>query len=149
MTGIRAVLVDIDGTTALNNSGRPWYGEGYEKRLHEDDVNQTVVDVLDALLYKGGFADHVLFVSGRAEIGREATMLWLSEHTFYVPDGHLADLFMRKDKDFRKDEIVKREIYDEHIRDVYDVRLALDDKPEMIDLWRSLDIPAWQVNEYR
>lgn len=149
MTGIRAVLVDIDGTTALNNTGRPWYGEGYEKRLHEDDVNQTVVDVLDALLYKGGFADHVLFVSGRAEIGREATSLWLSEHTYYPPDGVDATLLMRKDKDFRDDVTVKQEIYEEHIRDVYDVRLALDDKPELVTLWRSLGIPAWQVNEYR
>lgn len=149
MTLIRALLVDIDGTMAINNSGRPWYGEGYEKRLHEDSPNQILIDVLDALTYKGGFADKVLFVSGRAEVGRAATTAWLMDHTFYDPDGDDVELFMRADEDFRSDVEVKTEIYNEHIRGVYDVRLALDDKPELITLWRSLGIPAWQVNEYR
>lgn len=154
MSRIRALLVDIDGTLALNNSGRPWFGEGYEKRLHEDDVNHTVQKVVEALLFSANFADHVLFVSGRAEVGREATTLWLAEKAGFVLDDNpiLCDpisLFMRKDKDFRSDVEVKTEIYNDHIRDVYDVRLALDDKPELITLWRGLGIPAWQVNEYR
>lgn len=149
MTGIRALLVDIDGTIARNNSGRAWYGDGYEKRLHEDDVDTTVLAVIDALTYKAGFVDHVLFVSGRAEVGREATSLWLEEHTSYVPDGRMSDLFMREDGDYRPDEVIKREIYDRYIRDTFKVLLALDDKPSMVDLWRSLGIPAWQVNEYR
>lgn len=149
MTLIRALLVDMDGTMSLNNTGRPWYGDGYEKRLHEDTPNRTVIDVLDALTYKGGFVDHVVFVSGRAEVGRAATTTWLMDHTFYDPDGDDVDLFMRADEDFRSDVEVKTEIYNQNIRDVYDVRLALDDKPELIALWRSLGIPAWQVNEYR
>lgn len=151
MTGIRALLVDLDGTLALNESGRPWYGPGYEKRLHEDKVNHVVRKVINALVFprSGVFADEVLFVSGRAEVGREATLLWLAQECGYIMDEDAMSLFMRKDRDFRPDVEVKTEIYNEHIRDVYDVRLALDDKPELISLWRSLDIPAWQVNEYR
>lgn len=148
MSGVRAMIVDIDGTIARNNSGRPWYGQGYEARLHEDDVDQTVGRVVNALL-GGGLVDHVLFVSGRTEVGREATTRWLYDHTMFTVGHGEASLFMRRDGDYRPDHVIKREIYDEHIRDAYDVFLALDDRPEMIDLWRSLGIPAWQVNEYR
>jgi hypothetical protein len=55
---------------------------------------------------------------------------------------------MRRDKDFREDHVIKREIYEQHIRPYYKVLLALDDKPSILELWRSLDIPAWQVREY-
>lgn len=149
MTGIRALLVDMDGTLALNETGRPWYGDGYEHRLHEDQVNHTVATVINALAFGGDFVDHVLLVSGRAEVGREETMEWLDANLGYIVDEDPVSLFMRKDRDFRPDVEVKTEIYNDHIRGVYDVRLALDDKPELITLWRSLGIPAWQVNEYR
>lgn len=149
MTGVRAIIVDIDGTIARNNTGRPWYGEGFEKRVNEDDVDHAVRMAILALCFGGNFADHVLFVSGRMEVSREATSLWLNEAVGFIVDEDPVSLFMRKDRDFRPDVEVKTEIYNDHIRDVYDVRLALDDKPELIDLWRSLGIPAWQVNEYR
>lgn len=148
MSRATALIVDIDGTIARNNSGRPWYGDGYEKRLHEDDVDRAVETVVDSL-YDGRLVDEVLFVSGRAEAGRKATELWLGTHCGWeVPSGGFS-LLMRKDGDYRPDVVVKREMYDDYIRGAYNVFLALDDKPEMIDLWRSLDIPAWQVNEYR
>lgn len=148
MTGIRAAIVDLDGTLSLNNSGRPWYGAGYEKRLHEDDVNYTVERVMNAMVSRG-VVDHILFVSGRAEVGRAATSQWIFDNTYFTVGSESSSLFMRADGDFRPDHVIKREIYDEHIRDAYDVFVALDDRPEMIELWRSLDIPAWQVNEYR
>jgi hypothetical protein len=151
VTGIRAILVDIDGTIALNNSGRPWYGEGYEKRIYEDDVNDAVNSVITYLIEDGDdmtpFAEHILFVSGRMEAGRAETVRWLTRKARQYRNDYT--LLMRRDKDTRSDVEIKTEIYNEHIRGVYDVRLALDDKPELINLWRSLGIPAWQVNEYR
>lgn len=148
MTGIRAAIIDLDGTLSLNETGRPWYGPGYEERLHEDRVNRTVEDVVSAMV-SHGLVDHILFVSGRTEVGRAATSQWIYDNTAFTVGGGSASLFMRADGDYRPDHVVKREIYDEHIRDAYSVFVALDDRPEMIELWRSLDIPAWQVNEYR
>lgn len=151
MTLIRALLVDLDGTLALNNSGRPWYGDGYEKRIYEDDVNDTVNNVITYLIDSEDawvpFAEHILFVSGRMEVGRAETVRWLTDKARQYHNDYT--LFMRKDKDTRSDVVIKTEIYNEHIRDKFDVRLALDDKPELVTLWRSLGIPAWQVNEYR
>lgn len=149
MTGIPALIIDMDGTVALNETDRPWYGPGYEKRLHEDRVNEVLASVVYALFVDGDFANHLLFVSGRAEAGREATCEWIETNLGYVVDEDPVSLLMRKDKDNRSDVVVKTEIYNDHILGKFDVRLALDDKPELITLWRSLGIPAWQVNEYR
>lgn len=145
----KAIIVDIDGTLARNNSGRPWFGEGYEKRLHEDDVDPTVEKVL-AALYDGRFMDEVLFVSGRTFSGWAETAEWIFKHTGHSPrtDSDVR-LLMRADGDFRPDREVKLDLYNENIKGKYDVILALDDRPSIVDLWRSLDIPAWQVAEYR
>lgn len=148
MTGLKAMIVDIDGTAALNNSGRPWFGPGFERRVFEDDVN-TMVDTVVSALYRDGIVDAILFTTGRMEVARAETLRWIGTKVGWDLEDDGVELFMRKDGDFRPDHEVKREIYDEHIRHVYDVRLALDDKPSLIELWRSLDIPAWQVNEYR
>lgn len=151
MTLTRALLVDIDGTMALNNSGRPWYGDDYEKRVFEDDLNETVNRVITYLIDSGDdwvpFAEHILFVSGRAEVGRAETVRWLTSKASQYHNDYT--LLMRKDRDFRSDVEVKTEIYKEHILGKFDVLLALDDKPELITLWRGFGIPAWQVNEYR
>lgn len=151
MTRIKAIIVDLDGTLALNNSGRPWFGEGYEKRVFEDDVNDTVNNVITYLIDSEDawvpFAEHILFVSGRMEIGRSETVRWLTSKARQYHNDY--SLFMRADGDYRPDVEVKTDIYNAFIRDRFDVRLALDDKPELVTLWRSLGIPAWQVNEYR
>lgn len=153
MTGIRALLVDLDNTLALNESGRPWYGDGYEKRVYEDTVNDTVNGVITYLIDGDEedawvpFAEHILFVSGRMEVGRAETVRWLTDKARQYHNDY--SLFMRADGDYRPDVEVKTDIYNAFIRDKFDVRLALDDKPELITLWRSLGIPAWQVNEYR
>lgn len=147
---INAIICDIDGTIALNNSGRPWFGEGFEKRVVEDDVNPMVNKVLNAL-YGDGTVDAVLFVSGRMQVAQDATLRWLSVRAGWTfsRNSDYMNLFMRKDGDFRPDTEVKREIYDEFIAPRFNVLLALDDRPEIVDLWRSMDIPTWQVAEYR
>jgi hypothetical protein len=141
-----ALIVDMDNTISLNVTKRPWYGPGFEKRVFEDSVNEMVNHVASTL-WSEGVVDHVLFTSGRMEVGRKETTRWLLEKAGWGM-GPSVHLLMRKDKDTRPDHVVKREIYDEHIKPYYNVLLAMDDKPSILELWRSLDIPAWQVREY-
>lgn len=47
--------------------------------------------------------------------------------------------------DMRKDSIVKRELFDAHIRDVYDVHYVLDDRQQVVDMWRGLGLAVFQV----
>lgn len=67
-----------------------------------------------------------------------------------APGGVWADdalLLMRGQGDMRPDHAVKHELFNAHIRDAYDVLLALDDRDRVVALWRSLGIVCLQVDE--
>lgn len=132
----RAVLVDIDGTVALMDGRSPYD----MTRVGEDLPNDAVVDVVHAL-YVSGL--EVVFLSARNECAREATEAWLRK---YLRVGDIR-LFMRADDDYRKDAVVKRELFDRHIRHRYDIVAVLDDRKQVVDMWRSLGLTCLQVAE--
>jgi predicted kinase len=129
-----AVLVDIDGTVALHGTRSPFD----ETRVHEDRPNTPVITVVRALAKK----HWIVFASGRTEACRDATEKWLAERV-----GVEFDLYMRPAGDGRKDSIVKRELFDEHIRDQYDVRLVIDDRNQVVEMWRALGLTVLQCAE--
>lgn len=132
----RAVLVDIDGTVALMDGRSPYD----MTRVGEDLPNDAVVDVVQAL-YVSGL--EVVFLSARNECAREATEAWLRK---YLRVGGIR-LLMRADGDYRKDAVVKRELFDRHIRHRYDIVAVLDDRKQVVDMWRSLGLTCLQVAE--
>jgi len=52
---------------------------------------------------------------------------------------------MRNDSDTRCDTIVKREMYEEHIEPIYNVVAVFDDRNRVVDMWRELNLPVYQV----
>lgn len=132
----KTVLVDIDGTTAVMCARSPFD----ETRVHEDTPNQPVIDVVRAMADAG---HRVVFLSGRTAGCRDATDAWLRTHV--VPD--FDALFMRPVGDFRKDSTVKAELFDRHVRDSYDVTCVLDDRKQVVDMWRALGLTVLQVAE--
>jgi predicted kinase len=130
----KAVLVDIDGTTALMAARSPFD----ETRVHEDRPNVPVIAVIRAMEAAG---NAVVFLSGRTDACRAATHEWLLEHV-RVP---FRGLFMRPAGDMRKDAIVKRELFDRHIRDSYDVACVLDDRDQVVEMWRAMGLTCLQV----
>lgn len=129
-----AVIVDIDGTVAhmVGRSPYEWH------RVGEDEPDEVVVGlVYDFYTHLGC---EIIFVSGRDEVCREATKDWLN---WNVVEGF--HLYMRPEGDQRKDAIVKRELFDEHIRDNFNVRFVLDDRKQVVDMWRSLGLTCLQV----
>lgn len=130
----KAVLVDIDGTTALMCARSPFD----ETRVHEDRPNAPVITVIRAMAESG----HVIvFLSGRTDACRAATHEWLLQHV-RVP---FQGLHMRASGDGRKDAIVKRELFDRHVRDRYDVVCVLDDRDQVVAAWRELGLTCLQV----
>ena len=130
----KAVLVDIDGTTALMSARSPFD----ETRVHEDRPNVPVITVIRAMAAAG---NDVVFLSGRTDGCRTATHEWLCEH-LRIP---FQGLYMRAAGDFRKDAMVKRELFDRHIRDRYDVTCVLDDRDQVVAAWRELGLTCLQV----
>jgi hypothetical protein len=85
----------------------------------------------------------VVFLSGRTAGCYDATAQWLRNHVVADYDA----LHMRAVGDFRKDSIVKAELFDRHVRDAYDVTCVLDDRRQVVDMWRSLGLTVLQVAE--
>jgi predicted kinase len=132
----KAVLVDIDGTVALMGDRSPYD----EIRVADDLPNTRVIEVARALRGDGA---RIVFMSGRTEGCRPATERWLNQHV----GGQFDGPFMRAVGDSRKDSIVKGELFDQHVRDVYDVTCVLDDRQQVVDAWRAMGLTVLQVAE--
>lgn len=83
-----------------------------------------------------------IITSGRMDHTRR-DMLWAMQKHDLVPDL----LFMRRDKDQRKDSVVKREIYERDIAPFYDVRYVIDDRPAVVQGWRDLGLSVLHVTD--
>jgi predicted kinase len=128
-----AILVDVDGTLARMNGRGPfdWL------RVEEDEPVDTVIDIVDNECSSG---TKIIVMSGRDGICQPHTERWLDKHGIF----HDA-LFMRAAGDMRKDSIVKLELFNKHIRHNYRVKYVLDDRDQVVDMWRSLGLTCLQV----
>lgn len=127
-----AVMVDLDGTLAHHVDRSPFDFD----RVETDAVDQLVVDYLRRVRHEYV----VVAMSGRDGSCREATARWLNHHD--VPFDHL---YMRAADDTRKDWLVKRELFDRHVRAYFNVVLVLDDRDSVVRMWRRLGLTVWQV----
>lgn len=137
-----AIVVDIDGTLAHRVTDRSPYDW---QRVGEDAVDENVKQLLESFIgtrtsepKDGGLA--VILLSGRDGEAREETEKWLARNG--IP---YTDLFMRAEGDNRKDTEIKRELFDEHVRPYYDVRLVIDDRPSVCREWHRMGLTVWQV----
>lgn len=132
----KAVLVDVDGTVALMGDRGPFDWS----RVGVDTPNGPVISVVRALYAAG---HRIVVMSGRSDECRTDTETWLSEHLGVPCSGP----FMRAAGDFRKDAVVKRELFDTHVRDTYDVVCVLDDRDQVVEAWRAMGLTVFQVAE--
>ncbi|MDX3695027.1 AAA family ATPase [Streptomyces europaeiscabiei] len=130
-----AVMCDIDGTLALMDDRGPYDFA----RCGEDRLNAPVHHAL--LAFRAAYGARIVLLSGRSEDFRAQTEAWLARHA--VP---YDELRMRASADTRRDDIVKNELFDAHVRHRYNVRVSLDDRDRVVALWRRMGIPTWQVN---
>lgn len=130
------IMVDIDGTTALFPGKNP-----YDRDFSEDIPNPVVLDLIRDALTKGW---SIIFCSGRDAKHYRVTTDWL-ENKCGLTEWQDYSILMRNFDDKREDSIVKRELFDQHIRGLYYVHYVLDDRQRVVDLWRSLGLTVLQV----
>jgi hypothetical protein len=130
----KAVIVDIDGTVATRLDRTPY---DYTKVLN-DIPKPDVIEVVNSL-WKSGHK--IIFVTARDDSCYDDTFEWLRIH---CPP--FIKLYMRKSGDNRNDGVVKREIYDELIKQNFDVVCVLDDRQRVVDMWRSIGLTCLQVD---
>jgi predicted kinase len=129
------VIVDIDGTLAKMKDRSPYEWH----RVGEDDPVQAVISAVRAAYLVG---NEIIFLSGRDGSCRKETAGWLLQ---YLPTVNGA-LYMRAEGDQRRDDIVKYELFNKHIRNRYHVSYVLDDRDQVVAMWRKLGLPCFQVN---
>ena len=132
-----AVIVDIDGTLAEMTTRGPFD----EHRVYEDLPRNHVVITVDAL--RQAVRARVLVMSGRSEQCRAETARWLEEVCLMPKDSY--ELFMRAADDRRRDSIVKRELYEQHVAGRYSILAVFDDRRSVIEeCWDKLDLPVFR-----
>lgn len=131
----KAVICDLDGTLSLLNGRDPYNAATCDNDL----LNEPVAAALKMAKQRGY---QVILLSGREDKFREPTVRFLDKHQI----GYDL-LLMRTSNDFRKDNIIKRELFEGEIQGKYFVEFLLDDRNQVVDMWRKdLHLPCFQVN---
>jgi len=130
----RAIIVDIDGTVAEVDGRSP-----YDYTLvSTDKPKQWVIDLVEGAARNG---ETIIFMSGRDSMCRQDTLNWIRKYT-NVTD---FKLYMRAEGDERMDAIVKLELFNKNIRANYDIRYCVDDRAQVIRMYRSIGLNVLDV----
>lgn len=133
----KAIIVDNDGTISFLNGRSP-----YDASSCDNDLPNMFVINLVKRYFKDGYK--IIFVSGRQEKYREPTIRFYNK---YLPDLKDYSLLMRKDSDFRSDDIIKREIFFNEINDNYNIELVLDDRLRVCKMWYEIGLNLLRVGD--
>ena len=128
-----AVIVDIDGTLAHMDGRSPFEWT----RVGEDSVDLEVKGIVDGLRSIGY---KIIVVSGRDGVCKDLTAEWLKFHGIQYDD-----FFIRPEGDTRPDTEIKEEIFWNDIAPYYNIRMAIDDRPKVCMMWRSIGVKVIQV----
>lgn len=128
----KAIIVDIDGTLAHMKGRSPYDWD----RVGEDECDTIIKEIVNAYDNYGV----VIVMSGRDASCRAITEKWLNDNNIVWDT-----LLMREEGDMRKDSIVKRELFDTYIAGHYFIEYVLDDRQQVVDMWRDMGLKCLQV----
>lgn len=130
-------IFDLDGTMAHHQNKRNVFDW---MKVDLDEVDELLA-AINNIIYLSKSAK-IFFVSGRSEVCRDLTIQWLKKHNIYYDD-----IFMRSEKDQRKDIIIKEEIYNNHFKGQYNILGVFDDRKQVVNTWRKLGVKCFQVED--
>ena len=130
-----AVCFDLDGTLAIMNNRGPFDWN----KVDNDLLNEIVSEQIK---FHKNLGREIIIMSGRDSVCKELTEEWLE---FYnIEYDHI---FMRKEGDYRKDSIIKKELYENKIKDKFNLLCVYDDRISIIKMWHELGIFCFSVNQ--
>lgn len=139
------IIFDVDGTLMdishrthwVQNKPKNW--DMFEKTMVLDEPRK---DIFAIALEAKKNGHRIIVSSGRNERNRQITELQLNSQGLF-PD----ILLMRKDDDFRSDDIVKKEFLIDLKKRGYTPILSIDDRQQVVDMWRREGVPCYQCVE--
>lgn len=143
----RVIAFDLDGTLSLGEHRQHYLQEtpknwkAFFEALGGDTLNEPV-----AIAYRAAEespdVDHIVCISGRPEEYRELSRTWLRKHGL-----NPTVILMRRTGDRRPDDIVKQELYRDHLANNAKVLAIYDDRNSVVKMWRSIGLTCFQVAE--
>lgn len=142
---VDAWIFDVDGTLAnpvhrkhfIENKPKRW--DLWNLNIDKDTVNQEIADFVEVARAKGIF---VIIATGREEKYRVITRNWLYDHNIFFDS-----LMLRKNGDYRSDDIIKKEMLDRISAAGINPVLVFDDRDRVVKMWRENGIRCFQVAE--
>jgi len=134
-------IFDIDGTLAniehrlhfIQDTPKDW--DSFYDNVDRDLPIEHMIELAKII----GRVHPLVFSSGRRESTRHKTGNWLADQGLFGP------IYMRKDDDYRADNIIKKEIFYQILADGYEPIMAFDDRTQVVEMWRELGLPCAQV----
>jgi len=134
----KAIIVDLD-STLLNVDHRlhhitheePRNFKDFRRKIPQDTINQWCLDLVK------GFDENdyiIIILTARMDIDGVRKMTFDQLDEFTIPHDVIL---MREGEDFRKGWEVKQELYEEYIKGRYDVKLVIDDRPDIIHMFQK------------
>jgi hypothetical protein len=149
------VILDIDGCLANNDhrlhhirTSPKDYESFYSAMVDDTPISDIIwlVDLIITAQYEQ--EDFVLFVcTGRPEDYREETEAWLST---YAPRLHncMYEISMRPSGDHRENSVVKNEMIESIKQQGFNIRLVLEDNPNVITMLQENNITVMNPCTY-
>ena len=136
----KAIIVDLDGTSATRAIGPDMRSFYDYSNVETDEPVEFVKLIIHALM---AYEVEPIFLSGRPEeLARSGTEKFIQEK-LGVSDFELymrSDAIDSKDGERLPDYMVKYRLFNENLRDRYNIVGALDDRRQIVSLWEEIGI---------
>ena len=139
----KTIIFDIDGTLA-NCNHRRHFVEGKKKDFDSfyacmgvDTPDKEVIN-LSRLYYADNW--NIIICTGRPESYRKITEEWLNSYDVAYDRLYMRSEDMKYDPDYAVKQLMLKEIQKEH-----QVYIAVDDRQQVVDMWRRNGILCFQV----
>lgn len=142
----KVVVCDLDGTLAdcrhrlhhikVEKPNKPNWKKFFDE-MPLDPVNEWCRDLLHAMSQR----HQIIYCTGRAGEYYDLSKKWLEENSLAFPG---FKLFSRLRGDHRPDWQVKEIIYEFEIKPRYDILFVVDDRQQVVDMWRKHGVTVLQ-----
>jgi predicted kinase len=136
------VIVDVDGTLAIRKDRNP-----YEYwKAGNDELNVSVANLL-CDIQKQNKDLVTIIMTGRENLCDEDGYTISDLTQTWLIDNHISfdEIHIRKNGDHRPDFEVKKEMYEKNIKENYNVLYVIDDRRQVIDMWREQGLMVLDV----
>ena len=141
----RGVIFDMDSTLSsvvhrrqyIEQSPKDW--SKFHGAMVLDAPLEHTIRKLKAHKKAG---EKIVILTMRPERFRKFTDRWLRQQN--VP---FDVLYMRPEGDYRTSDAAKLALYREEIEPNYDVDIAYDDRPDVLDMWKAVGVEGRQVSD--